>query len=182
MLDVVDDFFGDIAAGDFFDAEARGGIHLENKRAAGRAHQVDTGNVEPHSLGGFDSDAAFFSGEFDAGPLAAFMEVAAEIVIEGLAFHAGDDTRADDEGADVGAGGFFDILLEENVGAVFIIEVERLEGGFGGFFGLGKNDAVAVGAGGKLDDDREADLLEEVVNVSGVTGDEGLRGVDASFG
>jgi len=182
LVDVVDDFLGDVAAGDFFDTEARRGIHLEDERTASGAHEVDAGDVEAHGLRGFDGDAAFFSGQFDASSLAAFMEVAAEIVIERLTLHAGDDARANDEGADVDAGRFLDILLEEDVRAVFVIEVEGLKSRLRGFFRLGKDDAVAVGAGSELNDDREADLLEKIVDVGGVAGDEGLRSVDAGLG
>lgn len=182
MLDVVDDFVGDVAAGNSFDAEARGGVYLEDERTARGAHKVDTGNVKTHGLCGFDGNAAFFGGKFNASSLAALVEVAAEIIIKGLAFHAGDDARANDEGANVGAGGLFDVFLEENVSAVFVVEVEGLEGGLGGFFGFGEDNAVAVGARGELNNDREADLLEEVVDVGGVTGNEGLRGVDAGLG
>ncbi len=34
MLDVIDDFSGDVAVRGVFDAEARGGVHLEDERAA----------------------------------------------------------------------------------------------------------------------------------------------------
>ncbi len=182
MLDVVDDFFGDIAAGNFFDAKAWGGIHLEDKRATGGTHKINTGDMETHGLRGFNGNAGFFGGEFDAGSLATFVKVAAEVVIERLAFHTGDDTRANDEGADGGVGGFFDILLEEDVSAVVDVEVEGREGGFSSFLRHGEDDAVGVSARGELDNDWEADLLQEVVNVGGVAGDEGLRGVDAGFG
>lgn len=182
LIDIIDDFLGDVAASDLLDTEARGGIHLKDERTASGTHKVDAGDVKAHSLGGFDGDAAFFGGEFDAGSLAAFVEVAAEIIIKGLAFHTSDDTRANHKGADVGASGFLDVFLEEDVGPIFVIEVEGLESGFGSFFRLGENDAVAVGARSELNDDREADLLEEVVDIGGVSRNEGLRGVDTSFG
>ena len=38
-----------------------------------------------------------------------------------------------------------------------------------------------MSAGGKLNDDREADLLKEIVNVSSIARDESLRRVDAGL-
>ena len=121
VFDVVDDFLGDVAAGDALDAETWGGVDFEDKRAAAGAHEVDAGDVETHGAGGLDGDAALLGGELDAGAFAAFVEVAAEIVVEGLALHAGDYAGANHESADVGAGGFFDVFLEEDVGAVFVV-------------------------------------------------------------
>ena len=182
VFDVFDDFFGDVAAGDAFDAEARGGVDFKDEGSAGGAHDVDAGDVEAHGLGGVDGDFLFGFGEFDAGAFATFVEVGAEVVVEGLAFHGGDDAGADHEGADVGAGGFLDVFLEEDVGAVLVVEVEGLEGGLGGFFGFSQNYAIAVRAGGEFDDDGEADLVEQVIDVGDGAGDQGFRGVDAVFG
>lgn len=182
MLDVVDNLLGDVAAGDFFDAESWRSVDLEHEWATAGTHQIDTSDVEAHGFGGFDGDALFFVGELDADAFPALVEITPKIIVERLAFHAGDNARADHKSTDVLAGGFLDVFLEEDVGALFVIEVEGLEGGFGRFFGLGENDAVAVSARGELDDDREADLLQKIVDISGVAGNESFWGVDAGFG
>ncbi len=138
--------------------------------------------MEAHGLRGSDGDAAFFGGEFNADTFAAFVEVAAKIVVERLALHAGDDARADDESANIRAGGFFNIFLEEDVRTVFVIEVEGLEGGFSGLFCVGEDDTVAMRAGSEFNNNREANLFQEVVDVGGIAANEGFRGVDAGFG
>ena len=137
VLDVVNDFSGDVATSDFFDAKTRRGVDFEDHGALVGTHEVDSSDVETHSFGGADGDAFFFRGEFDASAFTALVKVATKIIVERLTFHAGDNARADDEGADVSTGGFLDIFLKKDVGAVFVVEVEGLEGGFGGFFGLG---------------------------------------------
>ena len=147
MFDIFDDLASDVAVSDFLDAEARRSVNLENEGAASAAHEIDTSDMEAHGTGGTDGNLLFFIGELDGSTFAAFVEVGAEIIVERLTTHAGDDFRPDDKSADVGAGGFGDIFLEEDVGAVFIIKVKRLKGGFGGFLRVGENDAVAVSAG-----------------------------------
>ena len=181
MFDVFDDFRSDVATGDFFDAEARRGVDLEDERTASGAHDVDAADVEAHGFCGFEGDFLFFVGELNRGAGAALMEVRAKVVVERSALHGGNDAVANDASADIGAGGFFNELWEQAVGAVFIVKIERLESGFCRLFGVGEDDAVAVSAGGKLDDDGETNLFEEVVDVRGVARDECLWRVDVIF-
>lgn len=182
MLNVVDDFFGDVATGDFFNTKSRRGINLKHERATTRAHQIDTSDMKAHGFSGFDGDAFFLVGQFDADTFPAFMKVATEIVVERLAFHTGDHARTDHEGTDVFAGGFFDVFLKEDIGSLFVIKIEGLKSGFGRFLGFGEHDAVAVGAGSEFDDNRQTDLLQKIVNISGIAGDESFGRVDAGFG
>ena len=181
VFDVFDDFRGDVATGDFFDAETWGGVDFEDERTARGAHQIDAADVEAHGASGLQGDLFLFVGEFHRHARAGLVEIGADIVVERGALHGGDDAVADDEGADVGAGGFFNIFLEEDVGAIFVVEVEGLESGFRGLLCLGENDAVAVGTGGELDDDGEADLVDKVVDVASVARDESFRSIDAVF-
>lgn len=181
MLDVVNDFLSDIAAGDSLNTESRRSINLKHERAATGAHQINTSNVQTHGLGGLDGDTLFLVGELDTSSLTTLVEIATKIVVERLALHAGDHAGANHEGTDVHAGGFFDVFLKQNVRSLFVIEVESLESGLGGFFGLGQNDAVTMSARGELDDDWETDLFQKVVKIGGIARNEGFRSIDASF-
>ena len=62
VLDVFDEFSGNVAAGDTFNTKSRGGIYLKNKWPTTGAHQVNTGDMESHRFSGLNGDALFFGG------------------------------------------------------------------------------------------------------------------------
>lgn len=87
MLDIFDDFRGDVFSGDFFDAKARRGVDLENERAARGAHDVDTANMETHGFCGFEGDTFFFVVEFNRDTGATLVKVRAEVGIKRGTLH-----------------------------------------------------------------------------------------------
>ena len=182
MFDVFDNFAANISASNFFDAETWRSVDFEDERTASGTHEIDAGDMETHGASSADGEFFLFVGEFDGLAETALVEVGAEIVIERLALHGSDDLGANDEGTDVGTSRFFNIFLDEDDGAVFVVEVESLESRFGGFFRVGENDAVAMSTGRQFDDNRKTDLFEQIIDIGRVARNKSFWRIDAGFG